>query len=197
MATETLTTESVPLWPALSEHAIPPLENGEHLVAYSIATPGVKSATNPTVRLGPDDVPQPDALPRMLTECGGQTRLDAKGYLSGAPELVVEVAARASSLEAQDKLASYRRAGVCEYVLWRTEDQAVDWWVLEEDEYRPLAAGPDGVVRSGVFPGLWLDVPALLAGDGQKLMDTLAEGLASAEHAALAAELQKRAQAQG
>jgi Uma2 family endonuclease len=165
------------------------------LGAYGIATPGVKSATNPTVRLGPDDVPQPDALLRVLTECGGQTRLDAKGYLLGAPELVVEVAASASSLDARDKLVSYRRAGVCEYVLWRTEDQVVDWWVLEEDEYRPLAAGPDGVVRSRVFPGLWLDVPALLAGNGQKLMARLAEGLASAEHAVLAAELQKRAQA--
>src|SRR2546430_399703 len=39
---------------------------------YAIAAPGVKSATNSTTRLGPDDVPQPDGLLRILPECGGQ-----------------------------------------------------------------------------------------------------------------------------
>lgn len=62
------------------------------LGTYAIATPGVESSTNTTIRLGVDDVPQPDGLLRIVTERGGQTRLDAKGYLQGGPELVVEVA---------------------------------------------------------------------------------------------------------
>jgi Uma2 family endonuclease len=162
------------------------------LCTYAIATPGVKHATNSTLRLGPDDAPQPDALLRLLPEAGGQARLDAKGYLHGAPELVVEVAASSASLDAQEKLASYRRAGVREYLVWRTEDQAVDWWMLEDDEYRPMPAGSDGVRRSRVFPGLWLEVEALLAGDGARVMARLQEGLRSGEHAAFAAELKQR-----
>jgi Uma2 family endonuclease len=127
-----------------------------------------------------------------VPECGGQARLDKKGYLQGAPELAIEVAASSASLDVREKLASYRRAGVREYLVWRTEDEAVDWWALEEDEYRPLVADAKGVLRSKVFPGLWLDPQALLAGDGARLMAKLQEGLQSAEHAAFAAELKKR-----
>ena len=156
---------------------------------YSLATPGVKAATNATTRLGPDDVPQPDGLLRIVPECGGQARLDPKGYLLGAPELVAEVSASTASLDVRDKLTSYRRAGVREYVVWRTEDAAVDWWVLDEDEYRPLAADADGVLRSRVFPGLWLDTTALLAGDGARFMAVLRAGLESQEHAAFVADL--------
>mgnify|MGYP001597261747 CR=1 FL=1 len=160
---------------------------------YSIATPGVKAATNSTTRLGPDDVPQPDGLLRIVPECGGQSRLDAKGYLQGGPELAVEIAASTASLDAREKLASYRRAGVREYLVGRTEDEAVDWWLLEEDEYRPLGADADGILRSRIFPGLWLDSSALFAGDGARLMARLQEGLRSSEHGAFVAELQKRA----
>src|SRR5882672_1638720 len=70
---------------------------------YAIATPGVKSATNTTTRLGPDDVPQPDGLLRIVPECGGQAHPNAKGYLQGAPELVAEVAASTASLDARAK----------------------------------------------------------------------------------------------
>ncbi|MBM3884104.1 MAG: Uma2 family endonuclease [Verrucomicrobia bacterium] len=169
----------------LDQHGEPDNLIQTWLGTYCIPTPGVKAATHSTIRLGPDDVPQPDGLLRILPERGGQTRVDAKGYLLGAPEFVVEVAASSASLDAREKLASYRRAGVREYLVWRTEDDAVDWWMLEEDEYRPLTAGDDGVLRSRVFPGLWLDVEALLAGDGTRLMATLRAGLAGPEHAHL------------
>ena len=160
---------------------------------YSLATPGVKAATNATVRLGPDDVPQPDGLLRILPECGGQARLDPKGYLLGAPELVAEVSASTASLDVRDKLAAYQRAGVREYVVWRTEDGEVDWWVLDEDEYRPLAPGADGVLRSWVFAELWLDVAALLSEDGARVMTVLQHGLETNEHDAFVAELEGRA----
>src|SRR5438552_2140608 len=152
----------------LDQHGEPDSLIQTWLGNYSIATPGVKAATNSTTRLGPDDVPQPDGLLRIVPECGGQAQLDGKGYLQGAPELAVEVAASSASLDVREKLASYRRAGVREYLVWRTEDETVDWWKLEEDEYRLLPAGEDGVVRSRIFPGLWLDTAALLAGDGAK-----------------------------
>ena len=162
------------------------------LCNYSVATPGVRHATNSTTRLGPDDVPQPDGLLCLAPEIGGQARVDAKGYLDGAPELVVEVAASSVSLDAREKRTTYRRAGVREYLLWRVEDDTVDWWLLEDDEYRPLPAQADATLQSRVFPGLWLAVGALLAGDGQKVMAKLQEGLQSAEHTAFLAEIRQR-----
>ena len=160
----------------------------------SVATPGVKHATNSTTRLGPDDVPQPDGQRHIVAESGGQARVDSKGYLDGAPELVVVVAASSVSLHVRKKMASYRRSSVREYVVCRTEAEAVDWLVLEEDEFCPLAKDAAGVFRSKVFPGLWLDVPALLAGDELKVMAKLQEGLQSAERDAFIAEIQKRRQ---
>ncbi len=69
----------------------------------------------------------------------------------------------------------------------------VGWFILQEDEYRPLPAGADGVLRSRVLPGLWLDTAGLLAEDGARVLTRLQEGLQSAEHASFAAELQRRA----
>jgi Uma2 family endonuclease len=161
------------------------------LFNYSVATPGVKAASNSTTRLGPDDVPQPDALLRILPESGGRSRVDAKGYLDGAPELIVEVAASSVSLDVREKLTAYRRARVLEYFVWRTEDRAIDWWFLETDEYRPLPKAADGTLRSQTFPGLWLDVQALLTGDGAKVLATLQEGVHSTEHAVFVASLKR------
>ncbi len=161
------------------------------LFNYALATPGTRNSANGTVRLGPDDVPQPDASLRLLPECGGRARVDEKGYLVGPPELVVEIAASTASLDVNDKLTAYRRARVREYLVWRTEDECVDWWELVEDEYHHLPEQPDGSIRSRIFPGLWLHPEALLDLDAARLMNTLREGLASAEHAAFVAELSK------
>jgi Uma2 family endonuclease len=162
---------------------------------YAIAIKGVKAAGNGTVRLGPDDVPQPDGLLRILPKHGGQSQLDSQGLLKGPPELAVEVAASSASFDTREKLNTYRRAGVLEYIVWRTRDEAVDWWMLEEDEYRPLDHAGDCILRSRVFPGLWLDVNALLHEEGATLMAVLNEGLRSPEHAAFLKKLRETAEA--
>lgn len=159
------------------------------LFTYAAHTPGTKGTTNGTTKLSPDDVPQPDASLRLMPECGGQSRIDADGYLRGAPELVVEVAASSASIDARKKRDTYRLAGVREYVVWRTRDSAIDWWVLEEDEYRPLQPGADSILRSRVFPGLWLDGAALMAQDAARLLAVSQQGVASEEHAAFVAKL--------
>ena len=159
---------------------------------YALRTPGVRASTNATVQLGPDDVPQPDISIRLLPECGGQSRVDADGYLRGAPELVVEIAASSASMDTREKLHDYRRAGVREYIVWRTEDEAVDWWQLVGDDYLPVTPGDDGIHRSLVFPGLCLNVAALLREDGAALLDTLNAGMAGAEYEAFAGDLSQR-----
>ena len=51
----------------------------------------------------------------------------------------------------------------------------------------------DGLYRSKVFPGLWLDPAALLRGDLAGVLATLDRGLASPEHAAFVAKLADKA----
>jgi len=69
---------------AIEDHGEPDSLIQTWLGAYAIATPGTRSATNATLRLGPNDVPQPDGLLRILPECGGQSRVEGK-FLAGAP----------------------------------------------------------------------------------------------------------------
>jgi hypothetical protein len=89
----------------------------------------------------------------------------------------------------REKRRVYWRNGVREYIVWQIYDGRLDWWTLREGEYQPLQPGEAGVVKSEVFPGLWLDVPALLANDPAKTLATLQQGIASDEHAAFVAKL--------
>ena len=81
------------------------------------------------------------------------------------------------------KLNLYLRHGVREYIVRRVLDSAVDWFRLEDGEYRRLALGEDGIFCSREFPGLWLDPAALLRGDMAAVLGVLNQGLSSPEHA--------------
>jgi len=171
-----------------TQHGKPEADVQIWLGTYRIGTLGTGSGGNSTVRLDLDNEPQPDILLRR--EVGGSSRIDADGYIEGAPELVVEIAASSASYDLHDKLRAYRRNGVQEYVVWRVLDRRIDWLVLREGEYRPLTPDEQGIIRSEVFPGLWLAVTALLSGDMATVMAALQQGLGSPEHAAFVAELQ-------
>ena len=73
--------------------------------------------------------------------------------------------------------------------MWRTEDECIDWWQLEADEFRPLPREADGSIRSRFFPGLWLEVEAMLDLDGARVMALLEQGVRSEAHAAFVASL--------
>lgn len=154
---------------------------------YESATPGVELADNTTVRLDADNEPQPDALLRI--ENGGQSRISADDYVEGAPELIVEIAASSAAIDAYDKLKVYRRNQVQEYLIWRVYDGEFDWFILKDGEYRQLEANAEGVFCSQVFPGLWLDKSALLAGNLAKVLEILQQGLAGAEHQSFVEQL--------
>jgi hypothetical protein len=91
------------------------------------------------------------------------------------------------------RLNAYRRNGVREYVVWRVWDRAVDWFVLREVRFVPLPAGEDGIYRSEVFPGLWLDAAAVVSGNIARVLDVLQGGLASDGHSAFVRKLQEMA----
>lgn len=149
------------------------------LCYYVDATLGLDVGDNSSLRLEGDNEPQPDLLLRIPTECGGRSRVDADGYLEGAPELVAEVAASSVSYDLHQKLEVYRCHGVQEYLVHRTEDAEVDWFVLRDGLYVKQVPDDAGIVRSTVFPGLWLDVHALLAGDRRAVRAAVERGVAT------------------
>src|SRR5262245_52310415 len=168
-------------------HSHPHIHLTGWLVHYKAGTPGVEAGDNGTVRLDLDNEPQPDALLFIDPACGGQASVDADDYIAGAPELVAEVASRSVSYDLHVKMRVYRRSGVREYIVWRVLEREIDWFVLRAEQYERLPRAADGLYRSEVFPGLWLDPAALVQGDLATVLATVQHGLASPEHAAFVA----------
>jgi Uma2 family endonuclease len=160
------------------------------LVRYVAATAGVESGDNDTLRLDWSNELQPDAYLLILPACGGQSVMDEEDDVLGAPELIAEIAASSVSYDLHVKLRVYQRSGVKEYVVWRVEDGAIDWFVRRGELFEPMP--PGGIYQSTVFPGLWLDPQALIAGDLAKVFQVLDQGLAYPEHAAFVSLLQER-----
>jgi Uma2 family endonuclease len=163
------------------------------LGVYRAFTPGVRVGDNSTVRLDLDNEPQPDGLLIVEPAHGGQAKISADGYIEGAPELVAEVAASSVSIDLNLKFRVYRRNKVREYLVWRVLDQAIDWFIWRHRQYDRLLLSSDGVYRSKVFPGLWLDPAALIRSDLLAVLQVVQEGIASPEHAAFVARLQQAA----
>jgi Uma2 family endonuclease len=178
---------------SFDDHAGPHFDIITWLGFYRASTPGIRGGDNGSLRLDLDSMPQPDAFLLILPSHDGQARIDAEGYVAGAPELVAEVAASSASYDLHDKLDVYRDNGAREYVIWRVLDPGLDWFVLRADHYERLPLDADGLYKSKVLPGLWLDPAALLRGDLAIVLQTLQQGLASPEHAAFVARLQQKA----
>jgi Uma2 family endonuclease len=174
-------------------HAVPQAALTTWLGVYWAFTPGVQSGDNGTLRFDLGNVPQPDAALIILPTFGGQARLSADEYIEGAPELVAEIAGSSASIDLNTKLRVYRRNRVREYIVWRVLDHAIDWFVLREGQYEILKPDTNDCLRSGVFPGLWLDPSALVRFDLATVLQVLQQGLASPEHAAFLAKLQQAA----
>lgn len=123
---------------------------------------------------------------------GGQARISEDDYIEAVPELVAEVAASSVSYDLHTKLTVYQRSGVREHVVWQAQDRQVDCLVLHDSRYDHLPRGADGVLRSEMFPGLWLDEDALVRGGLARVLAVLQEGLRSPEHTAFVMRLNPR-----
>ena len=163
-----------------TQHAEPHALIMTWLGTYWSATPGVKVGDNATIRLDAENEPQPDALLRITVD--GQSTISRDGYVEGAPELIVEIAASTASIDLHDKLKAYRRNQVQEYLVWRVYDGEFDWFRLREGKYIKIKANEKGIICSEYFPGLWLAQEALLTGDLSRVLSILQQGLNSSEH---------------
>lgn len=179
----------VPSPVSLDRHGEPHSDLVAWIAVYKAHTPGVRSGADSTVRLDRRNVPQPDGLLFIDPACGGQATVDDAGYVRGGPEFAGEVSATTASLDRNLKREVYRRFQVQEYLVWRVLDEELDWFTLHGRQFRRLAGGRDGIYRSRVFPGLWLDSAALIAGDLARVLAVLQQGLASPEHAAFVERL--------
>ena len=58
------------------------------------------------------------------------------------------------------KKRAYRRNGIRKSLVWRVYEKKFDWFRLEAEEYLRQEL-EEGIIRSSIFPGLWLAVDSL------------------------------------
>jgi Uma2 family endonuclease len=139
-------------------------------------TPGLQIAVDATVFLEGDNEAQPDVCLFRLNPPGSARVVADKHdteYIQGAPELVMEIAASSASYDLHDKLAVYQRNGVLEYIVWQVRDKQISWFRLTNDGYVRVEPHGDVIIESAVFPGLCLDIAAMLAGDAAGVLAAL------------------------
>ena len=161
------------------------------LALYQAGTLGTDGQNN-TTSFMLEDTPQPDLNLRLLPEYGGGSWVEEK-YLHGVPELVAEVCAASASYDLHQKYDLYQSAGIPEYLAVVVFEQEIRWHELVDGRYRTFPPDADGLYRSRIFPGLWLDGQALLAGDLRRVLERLQEGVDSAEHQQFIAHLAAKA----
>ncbi len=167
---------------------------GGWLVGYAAATPGCRPSANATWLLTEDSAPQPDNSLRVLPEYGGRTR--RQGRLgAGVPEFLAEVCLTSADYDMHEKLELYQDAGVQEYLAVLLQAGEVRWHRLTEGRFAVVPLPADGVYRSEVFPGLWLDAAGLLAVDLARVLAVLNDGIQTPAHQQFVEQLAARRQA--
>lgn len=153
------------------------------LMQFKVTSPALQMLDNATVILSSTGEPQPDLCLRILEEYGGSSRETETGYIAGPPELILEVSVSSAGYDLVKKKRDYERAGVREYVVVLPVERQVVWFALDNGRYEEIEPGEDGILRSKLFPGLWLNPEALLRADTRAVNAVVAQGIASPEHA--------------
>jgi Uma2 family endonuclease len=177
--------------PISSDHGISNGSVAWLLRHYAAATPRIAAAVNTSVRLDGQNEYQPDVMLWIETGSMSRMRTGANSVQDGRPELAVEIALSSHAYDLHEKKAVYQRNQVPEYIVWEVMDARIQWFMLEKGEYALSKERADGLHCSRIFPGLWLNLRALLAGDDKKAFRTLERGIKSAAHKAFVKQLAK------
>jgi Uma2 family endonuclease len=173
-----------------AKHGLPHSDLLFWFSTYRGFTPGVVVADNSTWRVSVGDSdPQPDAMVFVRPEYGGKTHFDEDGCVLGTPEMVAEVAASSASYDLNIKRDLYLQNQVPEYIVWLINENRVQWFELADNDYREKTPESDGIYRSTILPGLWLDPASLFEGDLPAITALLQQAAATAAHSAFAATL--------
>jgi Uma2 family endonuclease len=166
--------------PVTIEHGVNDGYVGTWLGSYQAATPGTQAGHNTTSFLL-KDAPQPDNFLRIFPEFGGASSTK-DNYLAGSPELLAEICLSSTAYDLHQKFDLYQEAGVQEFLAIMLHEKEIRWYVLLDWKYQVLHPDADGILRSRVFPGLWLDGAAFFQGDMRRVLDLLQKGIDSPEH---------------
>lgn len=167
--------------PVYTPHSMPHGQIVFWTGVYLAATPGIHMGDNQSVRLDNDNEVQPDVCLWLNEKQGGKVQISEEGLLIGAPDLVIEVAASSASYDLYQKRRVYQRSGVREYLVLIAYEEEARWFSLEEGVFQPIVA-EDGILRSRIFPGLWLNPDHIWAGDFAAMQSLIQQGCQSAEH---------------
>jgi Uma2 family endonuclease len=175
--------------PVHDDHSTPHSFASAWVGLYCAHTPGTQAHIERSVQfIGHSEV-QPDVMLVIRPEHGGATFLNERGNLAGSPELILEVAATSANYDLYEKKDLYHANRVREYIVWQTLDARLDWFDWESTAYVRRLPDKPGLIKSRVFPGLWLNVTALLNGRHDAVLRTVQAGVASAEHRAFVRKL--------
>jgi Uma2 family endonuclease len=183
--------------PQKRPHSRTTLLVGHWLGEYEEWTPGTEVLAGATDIMGSASQPEPDHCLFVLPQFGGSVGFNESDYLTGAPELIVETAATTESRDLHQKKDDYEKARVREYVVVALRSRKVFWFIRRHGKFAAMGPGQDGIFRSKIFPGLWLDPEALLERNRARLLTVLREGLASKGHHAFVAKLAARKRSHG
>jgi hypothetical protein len=156
---------------------------------YEYRIQGIEGSCNGSIRMEPESMAQPDVTLFLLPENGGRVLISDDDYLEGGPELVAHVVASRASYPRHANLSLYRRNGIRECLFWSVLDRDIEWLALREHGYDALREHEDGILRSEVSPGLWLDPDALIEDDCPALIDVIRRGLDTPEYTAFVERL--------
>lgn len=163
-------------------HAEPHSRLHGWLWTYQVSTPLAWIGIEPTIRLGEDNELQPDIVLFLDEKAGGNVKIDNEGYLTGIPELVVEISASSASIDLNHKKKVYQQNGIPEYIVWSVFENELTWFQLQAGTYQIFRMDPDGIIRSHIFPGLWLDIQSLLDRKMDRVLHILNQGIQSPDH---------------
>ncbi|MBI2761360.1 MAG: Uma2 family endonuclease [Chloroflexi bacterium] len=132
---------------------------------YAAGHRDVEVSIRPSLIISDDSEVQPDVV--MFRTIGARTRMrhTPDGYLEGTPDLIAEIAMSDAAYDFYDKKEVYRAAGVPEYIVWDSYNNRLRWFRLRIGAFEVVTPSSGGFVESAIFPGLRLNVPALLADD--------------------------------
>ena len=111
-------------------------------------------------------------------------RLSGDGYLEGAPELVVEIAASSAAIDIGSKKQVYRRNGVLEYLARQVYENQIDWFSLQDGECVVLQPDEVGMVKKFCFSRVVAGGGGIEIGADDAGLEGLQAGLRSSEHQA-------------
>jgi len=177
--------------PVSAEHARMETRVATWLGTYIAHTAGCDAGNNMTWLMLEEELPQPDTSLWIVPEAGGQSSLQGQ-FARGAPEFLAEVCLSSTAYDLHQKLEVYQEAGVQEYLAVLMHEREVRWHRLARRRFKVVAAPDDGVYLPAVFPGLWLDGAALLAGNLARVLAVLQQGINSPDHDAFVNRLAAR-----